>query len=1200
MVRHVSEPAREREVFRYDPTLTTGVQYNHRSDPAATFDLATSDDTVLTALAQLGACRTKTSRSLISLFDQKYQYIIAEATPNLPLVPSLKRAECGAEDLWMCGTAIPRSHGICEDTLLLSPDSSCNSYTDLPVSIIDDLNKDPRLCNKPFCLPGSPARFYAAVPIRTVKGIHIGVYCVINDEPIVGDPAWKKSVTQVLYNISGAIMNYLETKRSKVAHRRSERMVRGIGSFVDNKSTLSDWRSGLNSAAFEDTPGEEGALNSVQQQAMQRTPDELTRDDLATSYVEEQPRTARRDADAGAPLRVRPVNQRQDSRRLDEIGNQHVSIEDIFSKAANIIRESVETEGVLFVDANTGSFGALVDKHKSGNLSSSSSPASTSSDEARSDPAYEDVHHSCRILGFSTTDISSINTDRASAGHDALPAKLLSTLLRRYPRGKIFNFDGDGVPQTSDSSESEQISPLSPTSGPKPSRTKQGSRSKNPFTRHLEGGVISSLFPGARSIAFVPVWDDKKERWFAGGFVYTQTPTRVFTPEGELSYLRAFNTLSMSEVHRLEATLTYKAQSDVLSSLSHELRSPLHGVILGVELLTDTPLDAFQVNILHTLETCGRTLLDTVDHLLDFSKVNNYVVAEKKCRRKARGLRSTGVVSVEAGMKSLYTDLRLDVVVEEVVESVFAGFNFQRLSVGQLIRQDTNKAHNDDTAANQKFDTMKAMEEMGPIPDKDGQLRLSNDEVLIHLDIEPGIVYHYCTMAGAIRRIVMNLFGNALKYTQRGAIRVSLCREPVNPKGRGSRRHMVRLVVADTGKGITEDYLHTDLYKPFSQEDQMNPGTGLGLSLVKKIVTSLSGEISIKSQVNAGTVAVVRLPLACAAPSSVDSVAADDNAEFEDQKRQLKGLRVRLIGLHEQGKTTHHDLASDYRPRDISPAENVCRDWLQMQTISESQAQTMAPDVVLCAEAALGESGLLDGQLTTRPPVVVICPNSLAAHHRAMAFHSMRGDRIYEFISQPTGPRKLAKILVLAFKRWIELQALPPSPTRSPSPTGNADRGPTAPALELSSYARPSSPEPEHLLPVMPSIALPPPMEFLLVDDNPVNLKILCAYMKKLGRKYTTACDGREAVDTFKANPDRFKCIFMDISMPRLDGMAATQKIRMHEREKDLKHCTIFALTGLASASAQQEAFESGIDLFLTKPVRLKEIDKILTTRGLT
>jgi CheY-like chemotaxis protein len=126
-----------------------------------------------------------------------------------------------------------------------------------------------------------------------------------------------------------------------------------------------------------------------------------------------------------------------------------------------------------------------------------------------------------------------------------------------------------------------------------------------------------------------------------------------------------------------------------------------------------------------------------------------------------------------------------------------------------------------------------------------------------------------------------------------------------------------------------------------------------------------------------------------------------------------------------------------------------------------------------------------------------------------------------------------------------------------------------------------------------------PGTSFLLVDDNPINLKILATYMKKLRLPYRTATNGQQAVDLFRDGGGQYKCVFMDISMPVMDGFEATRQIRSSETEKRLHRCTIFALTGLASADAQKEAFTSGIDLFLTKPVKLAELSQILSARNL-
>jgi CheY-like chemotaxis protein len=119
-----------------------------------------------------------------------------------------------------------------------------------------------------------------------------------------------------------------------------------------------------------------------------------------------------------------------------------------------------------------------------------------------------------------------------------------------------------------------------------------------------------------------------------------------------------------------------------------------------------------------------------------------------------------------------------------------------------------------------------------------------------------------------------------------------------------------------------------------------------------------------------------------------------------------------------------------------------------------------------------------------------------------------------------------------------------------------------------------------------------------LVDDNMINLKILMAYMSRLGHTYATASNGKEAYDVYTRTPGSFQYVLIDMSMPVMDGFEASRLIRAFEREQRLRPAVLIALTGLASAAAQQDAFASGINLFLTKPVRLKELTAILRQRN--
>lgn len=121
----------------------------------------------------------------------------------------------------------------------------------------------------------------------------------------------------------------------------------------------------------------------------------------------------------------------------------------------------------------------------------------------------------------------------------------------------------------------------------------------------------------------------------------------------------------------------------------------------------------------------------------------------------------------------------------------------------------------------------------------------------------------------------------------------------------------------------------------------------------------------------------------------------------------------------------------------------------------------------------------------------------------------------------------------------------------------------------------------------------------LLVDDNRINLQLLVMFMKKHKFTYAEAQNGQEALDAYidSCSKKRFDFVLMDISMPVMDGMEATRRIREHEQENGLTKATIIALTGLASATAQQEAESSGIDIYMPKPVKFQELRPLLVRK---
>lgn len=964
----------------------------------------------MTALAQLGLYQTGTERAFISLFDTSYQYIVAEALRLVPLTPRLLSSECPAP-LSCCGTAIPRSNDICERVVCAPADPNQSHHKgaiELPVTTGPGPLTDSRFPSESSF--NEQGQFYAAVPIRTRRGINIGVYCVLSS---VTEQKWDDQYSRCLRDVSFSIMEHLEAKRSRYDSRRNERMNRGVGSFIEGKSTLSGWKFGPNEVAYTNEAKSEGILDAKQQRLEDQEQEASERHrsvdlggagmitdlggDTLTSRLHgaampDSSDLRRRNADT--PHLKDGLSTGNFGSGIEDAASDGTDVRHVFSRASNIIREAFEVAGCLIFDVSLGSYRPqAVNKtagESRGNGESGRLSATSSSDELGSAVASEDSDSACQLLGFSTSNGSSINAPDLGTVKNDISRHFLAKLLRHYPNGKIFNFDAAGELQSSESSEDDTSQA---GSAGEPSPIYKGSKDpkqqgSNQRGRLKEGVTINQIFPNAQSVAFMPIWDSKKERWFAGCFIYTLTPSRIFTVERELSLLEAFAHLITAEVLNQKTVQAGKAKSDALGSLSHELRSPMHGIILSTELLNDTELGLFQSNAVHTIETCCRTLLDTIDHLLDYSKINNLGIQNKQ-EASFTSSRLRRSKTEPFGKKVLSTSVMIDGLVEEVVNCVFAGFNFQHMSVRQVLKQDA--AFRMDGAENHQLDSLQAMEQLS-LSARKGQHTFHFGHLSVYVCVDPSCDWIFYVQAGAIRRIVMNLFGNALKYTMSGAIWVMLKQEIVGTRSKAES--MVKLTVKDTGQGIGEDYLRHNLFRPFAQENDLISGTGLGLSIVKRIVSQLRGKISVESQVGIGTTVTARLPLERpSGESRTLTTLSEDDEEFMDQLKELAGMRVRLVGFESRQK-------SDFPLSGRAMVEDICRRWLHLTVVSEETLQNVLPDIILWSNDALPDSSERVAQYS-KAPNIVVCQDALVAYQQLITHESAGEGGIFEFITQP-------------------------------------------------------------------------------------------------------------------------------------------------------------------------------------------------------
>lgn len=967
-------------------------------------------DATLLAFAQLCAFKLNADRVLISLFDRKYQYIIAEATQAtaidllsgsdpLSTVPASNNV-----DLLFSGTAILRDHGICE-RVLDNPAVKTPGSTELPVLVVPDVTEDPQICSRPLLKTGSPFRSYAGIPLRTPGGIDIGVCAVFNAEPRT---TWDKDQPQrLLRHLTKLVMSHLQARVSVEGARRSDRMVRGLGSMVEGTSSMSRWRDAANPQSFMDLQGREGVLNAKQQniQAHGNMAQHLSTAAATSSTKpssDQQRENTQPDEEVAVDSNdILTSSTEHRSTELSQQDDESIALKSLFSRAANIIRESIEVEGVLFLDSATESYGAFVSKAAETRSSSRSLSSTSSGEESVLTDESAGETNTCRVLGFSTSDSSSINGDERAPIYSWVPDTILTRLLRRYERGQVFNFGEDGlvIGPISDSEESDVQS------------SKATRRSYASRPRKGDGLFLKSLLKGATSVAMVPLWDPQRERWFSAGFVWTKSRSRVFTIQDELSWLKAFGAATMAEVARLEVIRENKAKEDVLGSLSHEIRSPLHGILLGVELMHDSVMTGFQKDIVHTVETCGSTLLDTMDHLLDFSKVNHFLRSPKRkgARDKGRGMSNdTGPrTPIEAGMMSIYSDVSLNLLLEEVVESVFAGFSFQERSAEWAAKESDNESYFDQRGTNRRLESVRSMDtairRLSPARSGSPSIVATAARVSVHISIDPSVSWAFHAQPGALRRIVMNIFGNALKYTSRGSILVSLKQETLPPKRR-SRRRTIVLCVSDSGQGITPDYLRNRLYTPFSQENQLSAGAGLGLSIVKRIVHGLGGSIAVESRVGHGTSVRVTFPLMLASPGVSPNTTAplQANTAFEQLLASLDGLSICLLGFPDRFGEPDRPLAIDDTSTTGPKAllAGLCQKHLHLTVVSEDEARETPPSFYLCVATAQDKVVELDGRVLPSPTVVV-CENALAARDLTASFAGSSSSAVREFVSQP-------------------------------------------------------------------------------------------------------------------------------------------------------------------------------------------------------
>ena len=340
-------------------------------------------------------------------------------------------------------------------------------------------------------------------------------------------------------------------------------------------------------------------------------------------------------------------------------------------------------------------------------------------------------------------------------------------------------------------------------------------------------------------------------------------------------------------------------------------------------------------------------------------------------------------------------------VTEQVVESCYAGYEFKGLfgqvDIGTMLGE----------AGHKLTDRPKAHGY--------GRAKDPTSALTVAIDVEyRDQGWFFLLQSGAVQRILMNITGNALKYTPSGWVRIQLSAKETDDKT------TIHISVSDSGKGISADFLKNQMFSPFSQEDTLQVGTGLGMSIVKQVVERLGGEISVTSQVHMGTQVDVSLPAEpMDHPQDVDSCTRVRSLTTS-MKVFLAGFDKRVPASRLLYESMAYYLINWYNMSvvdDVYSSDLIISDecpelldYFQQRSPTERSAfATSSPYGTPMPTPEANQSVYRAWQ-----PLIVLCSNAL--RYEFFGQQAETG-KIIDFSSKPCGPYKLARSLLFCLEQ---------------------------------------------------------------------------------------------------------------------------------------------------------------------------------------
>ena len=411
-------------------------------------------------------------------------------------------------------------------------------------------------------------------------------------------------------------------------------------------------------------------------------------------------------------------------------------------------------------------------------------------------------------------------------------------------------------------------------------------------------------------------------------------------------------------------------------------------------------------------------------------------------------------------------------------------------------------------------------------------------------DIKPDVPAALVGDPFRLRQILLNLVGNAVKFTEKGEVVISVFRRKYSEK-----KLFIEFIVSDTGIGIRPEKLGT-VFDPFAQAEgfisRTFGGTGLGLAICSTLVEIMGGRIWAQSEAERGSSFHFSIPFGfteelqpleeiyCRESDSILALVVDDNRT---------NRRILVDSLTRWGLCPEECPDAERALEKISMANTDNRPYRLM--LLDYQLPGMSGVDLL--EKIQGEKGLK----------VILMTSSSEMNERKRAIELGAEGVILK-------PVKMADLKQSVWNAlgWVSQKSSQGAETTA----------------EIQNYE--------------PQKTINKTLKVLLAEDNPVNQKLLSKVLERTGYTVHVVENGRLAVQA--ATDGDFDLVLMDIQMPVMDGLTATKLIRRNE-ERTGKHLPVFAMTAHAYQEAENMCRESGMDGYLTKPISGAKLTKILS-----